>query len=483
MHGDPARAGRRDRRAEVRRVVRAARRAPTAAAFAGEGRARPRSPIRALRLLVAVHRAGRGRRSCGAGWTPCEPTSGWPGSACSSGRTRRTRRSGSGVDLSAARQRRGLAAARARSPTPATRARTSSTRSPIRGRGRHQHERADRGGDRRQERPRARRRRVRGHAGGDAALPVPAVRERRLPARRRDARASTATSSPPSSSAATSMPSRPGGSSSRSCGRSASTARRLRSWPTPSRRSAGRPRSPPSRSVGDRALRVLLTPAAAGRQRRRQGRRAHAQGSARRRDRLIGAASSSIPSTRTGVAGRVEPARAHERRAGTPRSPSRCRSGSASVARSWAACSSNVSAVCSAPPDADERSRKCSVPACVSRNSGARIVRTGRRWMNASTIARRVDPDDGRGVVDRVVVEREVGLASSAVAGAVRGTTAAPSPARSTSAHASTLYGCGRTSTATSASRPSPLSRSAASQRRTNAISSDGGAMFGDDPT
>ena len=160
MHGVAAERVGRDRRGQVRRVVRAAARAPRDE-FARAGRARPGRPVRALRLLVAVHRARRGRRSC-ARWLERLRADARPERSATLGvlvrphpqnaaqwQRRRPRR---------ARERRGLAARR----RPAGRRRRARRLLRLaraqRRRRRHQHERADRGRDPRQERPRLRER-------------------------------------------------------------------------------------------------------------------------------------------------------------------------------------------------------------------------------------------------------------------------------------------------------------------------------------
>ena len=104
------------------------------------------------------------------------------------------------------------------------------------------------------------------------------VRERRLRARRRDARRAPRRSSPTSSTAETSTPSGPGASSSRSFARTGSTGRPRRSWPTRSRRSPRSRRPRRRRSPGTELLAALADPGGARRRRRRRDRRARCAG-------------------------------------------------------------------------------------------------------------------------------------------------------------------------------------------------------------
>ena len=113
-----------------------------------QGRARPGAAVRALPLLVAVHRAGRGRASSAAGSPPSAPQ--LPrGRACSSARTRRTAPSG---PTSTSATPNAVVWPRRR---PAARCRRGARgvlrlARPQRLHRRHQHERPDRGRDRRQ---------------------------------------------------------------------------------------------------------------------------------------------------------------------------------------------------------------------------------------------------------------------------------------------------------------------------------------------
>ena len=263
LHGVPRRAGGRHGRGEVRRVVRA----PTALDARGAGRAgraRTGPAVRALCLLVGVHRPGRGRVRPASGSTalraderPRSTSLGvlvrphpqnaaqwrdadlsavpnvavWPRAGAQPGRGRRARRV--------------LRLAR-----------------PQRGRRRDQHQRADRGGDPRQERPRP--------AG---AASSPARRRGRCTSATCCTRTaasctsprpwtSTPTSSPTSSSTATTMRSRRDGSWSRSCVPAASTGRRHRSSSASSSSCALVRPEPAHTTVGSMALRAALTPVA-----------------------------------------------------------------------------------------------------------------------------------------------------------------------------------------------------------------------------
>ena len=198
--------------------------------FAAEGRPRSGEALRPVPLLLPVHRTGRGRASSAAGLAAVRaaespasqvgllvrphPQNGRP----VGGRLRwPTRQLGR---LAAARR----AARRGRGPRGLLRlARTQRVHR------RDQHQRPDRGGDRRQGVLTVTRPRLRRHAGRDAALPLPALGERRAAPRRGTTSPSTCPARAALAAGAGGLPPRPRTSSSASRGRAGSTSRRHRS--------------------------------------------------------------------------------------------------------------------------------------------------------------------------------------------------------------------------------------------------------------
>ena len=112
------------------------------------------------------------------------PTSSCANSVSSSGRIREARHGSTPIWPVTGTRSPFRHAAQPRSPPG--RSPTSTTRLSQQGRDRHQHDRDDRGGDRRQERPHGPRAGVR--PGRLSSLPLPAGGERRLPPRRLDVR-------------------------------------------------------------------------------------------------------------------------------------------------------------------------------------------------------------------------------------------------------------------------------------------------------
>ena len=258
MHGIPPEPRRRHRRAEVRRVVRADAQRP---------RARP-SPRRSGSI--------RSARSCS---TPARRRS-----------SRRTRSRSSGAGSPRLRERRAQRPPRAGRPRPPA----SAERRPVAGRRprrrsacvvwppggaqpdagearadffdslahsaarrRDQHERADRGGDPRQERARAARARVRGHAARHAALPLP-PRSRTAASSTSPRRSTSTSTSSPTRSARRRARGADGRVSSRpSSGRAGSTGRRRRSSRTRSSELASAAPEPARGAAGTALLREL----------------------------------------------------------------------------------------------------------------------------------------------------------------------------------------------------------------------------------